>query len=133
MLNKLYEQYRERAAFYIVYIQEAHPSDIWQMESNVRQNIVFLTPKTNEERSEIAGSCVRNLHLTIPALLDPLDNPTERAYTGWPDRLYVIDRDGRVAYKSKTGPFGFHPAEMERALKEVLATDLGDNAHANTH
>jgi Iodothyronine deiodinase len=120
-------------AFYIVYIQEAHPSDIWQMESNVRQNVVFLTPKTNEERSEIAGSCVRNLHLTIPALLDPLDNPTERAYTGWPDRLYVIDRDGRVAYKSKTGPFGFHPAEMERALKEVLATDLRENAHANTH
>ena len=26
-LNKLYRDYRERAAFYIVYIQEAHPID----------------------------------------------------------------------------------------------------------
>jgi Iodothyronine deiodinase len=120
-------------AFYIVYIQEAHPSDVWQMESNVRQNVVFLTPKTSEERSEIAGTCVRNLHLTISALLDPLDNPTERAYTGWPDRLYVIDRDSRVAYKSRPGPFGFHPAEMERALKEFLATDLREQTHVNTH
>ena len=94
------------------------------MESNLRQNVVFLTPKSDQERSEIAGACVRNLHLTIPALLDPLDNPTERAYTGWPDRLYVIDRDGKVAYKSRPGPFGFHPAEMERVLTTVLETHL---------
>ena len=102
------------------------------MESSVRQHVVFLTPKTTEERSEIAGTCVRKLHLTIPALLDPLDNPTERAYTGWPDRLHVIDRDSRVAYKSKTGSFGFHPAEMESALKRVLATELREDANANT-
>jgi type I thyroxine 5'-deiodinase len=131
VLNKLYEQYRDRAAFYIVYIQEAHPSDVWQMQSNVRQHVVFLTPKNNEERSEIAGACVRNLHLTIPALLDPFENPTERAYTGWPDRLYVIDRNGKVAYKSRPGPFGFHSEEMELALKTVLATGLRE--HTNTH
>jgi len=91
------------------------------MESNVRQNVVYRTPSNEEERSDIAGACVRNLHLTIPALLDPFDNPTERAYTGWPDRLYVIGRNGTVAFKSKPGPFGFHPAEMEAALKAVLS------------
>jgi type I thyroxine 5'-deiodinase len=122
-----------RAAFYIVYIQEAHPSDIWQMESNVRQHVVFQTPKTNEERSEIAEACVRNLHLTIPALLDTFDNPTERAYTGWPDRLYVIGRDGRVAYKSKPGPFGFHPVDMEAALKKVLVKEPREHSHADTN
>jgi Iodothyronine deiodinase len=121
VLNQLYEQYKDRAAFYIVYIQEAHPSDVWQMESNVQQNVVFATPKSAEERSEIAGACVRNLHLKIPALLDPVDNPTERAYTGWPDRIYVIDRQGRVAYESKPGPFGFLASQIEPALK---ASDL---------
>ena len=99
-----------------MYIQEAHPSDVWQMQSNISQNVVYATPKSYEERTEIAGACVRNLHLKIPALLDPFENPTERAYTGWPDRLYVIDRDGRVAYKSKPGPFGFHPSDMEPLL-----------------
>lgn len=87
----------------------------------MRQHVVFKSPRTNEERGEIAGACVRNLHLAIPALLDPSDNPTERSYTGWPDRLYVIDREGRVAFKSKPGPFGFHPAEMEASLRAVLA------------
>jgi len=27
--------------FYAVYILEAHPSDVWQMESNVRDKVVF--------------------------------------------------------------------------------------------
>ena len=45
---------------------------------------------------------------------------TERAYTGWPDRLFVIDQSGRVAYKSKPGPFGFYPDEMAKALKSLV-------------
>ena len=116
----MYSQYKDKAEFYIVYIQEAHPSDVWQMESNVRQQVVFASPKNMQERTELAGACVRNLHLQIPALLDGFDNPTERAYTGWPDRLYVIDRSGKVAFKSQPGPFGFHPANMEEALKKQL-------------
>ena len=106
-------------AFYVIYIEEAHPSDIWQMQSNVRQNVVFATPKTAEEREHVADACVRYLHIDVPALVDGIENTTEKAYTGWPDRLYVIDRDGRVAYKSRPGPFGFHPSEMEQVLKRV--------------
>ena len=45
----------------------------------------------------------------MPALVDGFDNATDTAYSGWPDRLYVVDRDGRIAYKSAPGPFGFHP------------------------
>jgi type I thyroxine 5'-deiodinase len=115
----LFQHYKDRVRFYVVYIREAHPSDVWQMRANIRQNVVFASPKGYEERREIAGACVRNLHLEIPALLDGFDNSTEAAYTGWPDRLYLIGRDGRVAYKSKPGPFGFHAAELEAALKQL--------------
>ncbi len=127
----MFEQYKDRAAFFIVYIQEAHASDVWQMESNIKQHVVFANPKTYEERTDVAGACVRNLHLSIPAVLDGLDNRTDIAYTGWPDRLYVIDRSGHVAYKSKAGPFGFHPKEMEDSLKRVLSD--GHGAEAAVH
>lgn len=90
------------------------------MASNVRQNVVFALPKSMDERNGIAESCVRNLNIRIPALLDSFDNATEVAYTGWPDRLYVLDREGRVAYKSKPGPFGFDPAAMKASLLTVL-------------
>ncbi len=59
--------------------------------------------------------------MRIPALIDGFDNRVEQAYTGWPDRLYLIDRDGRVAFKSAAGPFGFHPADLEAAIRALPA------------
>ena len=103
-----------------MYILEAHASDVWQMPSNIQQNIVFASPRSIEERTAVADSCVRNLHIEIPALIDGFRDATETAYTGWPDRLYLIDRDGRVAYKSGPGPFGFHPRELQAALARML-------------
>ena len=107
-------------AFYAVYIQEAHPSDLWQMGSNVREGVVFASPKTDAERVNVAGSCVRNLGIRFPALIDGIENTVEREYTGWPDRLVLIGKDGRVVYRSEPGPFGFHPADLEQAIRGVL-------------
>jgi hypothetical protein len=103
-----------------VYIQEAHPSDIWQMQSNIRDGVVFRDPRAAEERRERAESCVRNLGIQFPALVDGVDNIVERKYTGWPDRMYLIDAAGRIVYKSHPGPFGFHPSELEAALRRLL-------------
>lgn len=89
------------------------------MQSNVRDNVVFASPKSLDERASVAGSCVRKLGIKFPAVLDGFDNPTENAYTGWPDRLYLIDSDGKVAYKSKPGPFGFKPDELRHALEQM--------------
>ena len=119
-LNKLYREYRDRAAFYIVYIEEAHPIDAWQLSDNVKDDVLVASTKTEGERMNVAGMCVRNLGIELPAVVDGPDNRVERAYTGWPDRLYVIDRDGRIAHKSAAGPFGFKPAEVEATLKRIV-------------
>ena len=89
------------------------------MQSNVKDNVVFTSPKSEEERALVAGACVRKLGIEIPAVLDEFGNSTEEAYTGWPDRLYLIDPAGRVAYKSKPGPFGFKPDDLKNALARV--------------
>ena len=116
----MYQQYREQAAFYVVYIREAHPSDSWQMPSNLRDGVVFASPKSLERRSAVAQMCVIKLGIELPALVDDFDDRTDIAYMGWPDRLYVIDREGRIAYKSRPGPFGFKPAEVEATLRRLL-------------
>ena len=120
-LNKLYRDYKDRAAFYIVYIEEAHPIDSWQLDDNVEDDVLVASTRTLDERVEVAGMCVRNLGIELPALVDDTDNRVERAYTGWPDRLYVVDRAGRIAHKSAPGPFGFKPAEVERTLERLVA------------
>jgi hypothetical protein len=104
----------------VVYITEAHPSDVWQLENNIKDKVVFASPKTEEERAVVAGTCVRKLGIKIPAVLDEFGDSTERAYTGWPDRMYLIDATGHVAYKSKPGPFGFKPDDLKKALARVV-------------
>ncbi len=108
-----------------MYIQEAHPSDLWQLPSNVKDEVIFSSPKTDDDRIDLATACVRKLGIELPALIDGIEDSTEKNYTGWPDRLYVIDSDGRVAYKSRPGPFGFAPSEMEDALVRTLADEEG--------
>ncbi len=103
-----------------MYIQEAHPTDLWQMQSNVREGVLFADARTLGERQETASACVRKLGLRIPALCDSISNATERAYTGWPDRLYLINRGGRVLFKSDPGPFGFDPGALEQALRGIM-------------
>jgi type I thyroxine 5'-deiodinase len=119
-LNELYERYKDQVAFYVVYIHEAHTSDVWQDPDNVEDHIVFASPKNFDERSQIGQLCSVKLGITFSAVIDTFDNATERAYTGWPDRLYVIDQDGRVSYKSGPGPFGFHPQGVAEALQRLV-------------
>jgi hypothetical protein len=104
----------------VVYIEEAHPTDEWQMPSNIKDKVLVASAKTFDDRDAAANTCVVKLGIEIPALVDDIQDTTERAYTGWPDRLYIIDRDGRVAYKSQAGPFGFEPDEMAKALKPLV-------------
>jgi hypothetical protein len=118
-LNKLHDRYKDLAAFYVVYITEAHSTDMWQMASNVRDGVLFANPTTVAGRQEVAGACVRNLHISIPALIDSLDNTVERNYTAWPDRLFLIGKDGVVRWKSGAGPFGFSAKGLETALQDL--------------
>jgi hypothetical protein len=104
----------------VVYITEAHPSDVWQMQSNIKEKVVFASPRNEEERALVAGACVRKLGIEFPAVLDEFGNSTEQAYTGWPDRIYLINSQGRIAFKSKPGPFGFKPDQLDTALVQVL-------------
>jgi hypothetical protein len=90
------------------------------MQSNIKDKIVFASPKDEEERALVAGACVRKLGIQFPAVLDEFQNSAERAYTGWPDRIYLINKKGQVAYKSRPGPFGFKPQELSTALAQLV-------------
>lgn len=104
-----------------MYIREAHPSDGWQMPANEQQGIVVKQPTTTEERVEVAEKCKLGLEISIPMLVDGMDNAAGLEYGAWPDRLYVIDKDGNIFYKGGMGPKGFNPHEMEQALKKLFA------------
>ena len=57
----------------------------------------------------------------MPCLIDDMDDSTMTAYNALPDRLYLIGKDGRIAFKGGRGPFGFRPSELETAIEKELA------------
>ena len=116
----MYATYKDQAAVYIVYILEAHPEDGWKTPANEKAGIKVNQPKTYEDRVKVAGECMKDLKLSLPFLVDDLNNTAQKAYAGWPDRMYVLDREGVVAYKGEQGPRGFKPADAEEALKKAL-------------
>ena len=87
---------------------------------NKADNAEFMQPRTYEERQEVASACTLGLKLTIPALVDGMDNAADRAYNGWPERLYILSVEGKIAYQGGKGPYGFNPQEMEMALRDLL-------------
>lgn len=82
--------------------------------------MIFYQPKTMEERAEVAEVCLLRLELAMPTLLDDMDDSTDRAYAAHPERLYVIDREGTVAFQCGPGPFGFDVAEWEKAIEALV-------------
>ena len=121
-LNALYRRYRDEVAFFVIYIGEAHPSDLWQVPNNLKDQVIVRSPADEAERTAMAELCVTRLAIEVPALVDHFEDSTERAYTGWPERLYLVDREGRVAYKSRPGPFGFKLADLEAAIASVTTS-----------
>ena len=78
-------------------------------------------PKTLDERRAVARSCEEALQYGVRPWVDDMDDGVNEAWAAWPTRLYLVDREGKVAYAGGLGPYGFKPKALERAIEELLA------------
>lgn len=130
-IEKLFRRYRDRAGFLLVYVREAHPTDGWHMFDNFRQGYTLPQPTDDAGRVEVARLCQRTLDLGMPMVVDEISDPVGTLYSGMPARLYLIDREGEVVFKSGRGPFGFKPAELEQALALLLMLETEESSQVD--
>lgn len=116
----MYDDFHDRSAFYVVYIAEAHTVDGWQTESNEEQGIRVKQPSAFEERLDAARICAKALGLTIPILVDGMDNNAFEAFAAWPERIYIVNPEGRIHYRGGPGPYDFKPEEARSNLIELM-------------
>jgi hypothetical protein len=114
------EKYRGKVEFLLVYIREAHPIDGRQTPKNVRDGVLLSAAKDFGEKEGYASSCVRKLGIKFATVVDNMDAKVELNYMGWPDRLYLVGKDGRIAWKGGPGPQGFQPPMLEAAIQKEL-------------
>jgi len=119
----MYETYGERVKFVLVYVREAHPNDDGRPAArpNVREEIDIADAKTYEQKEEYGALCVRKLDIHFTTVIDGLDAKVEENYAALPDRMYLVDKQGTIAYKSEPGPHGFLPEQLEEAIKKELS------------
>jgi type I thyroxine 5'-deiodinase len=111
----------------VVYIREAHALDS-AMPLGGKDAPIVEDPLLLVERREVAAVCMTKLALEpMPALVDDMDDAVNAAYEAWPDRLYLVAKDGRIAYRSDPGPAGFLPDQLEAAIR----TELGLSSDAD--
>jgi hypothetical protein len=115
-MEDIYRRYRDHIAFFVVYVQEAHPTDGWQVERNVADGVLFRQHQSYDEREVVAATCSLDLDLSIPVLVEEMDNAIDEAYGAAPERLYLIGADGRVAYHGGAGPHFFDLEVWEQAI-----------------
>jgi Iodothyronine deiodinase len=86
------------------------------MKSNVKDDVCYAQPKTLEQRLAIANDFTKRFKFTLPFGIDDMGNAADTAYSAWPERLYVIDESGHIAYRGGMGPFNYKPAELRQWL-----------------
>ncbi len=118
----IYRQYKERVEFFVVYVQEAHPTDGWQVDSNVTDGVLHQQHQNYAERESVAATCSLDLNVSMPILVEEMDNVIDEAYGAAPERLYLIGRDGRVAYHGGAGPHFFDLDTWERAIEASVTS-----------
>jgi type I thyroxine 5'-deiodinase len=91
------------------------------MSSNEKEGVCYPQPVTLADRVAIAHNFVDAFGYSVPMYVDDVTNAADELYAGWPERLYVIDEQGKIAYKGKTGPFGYEPDEVEAWFAERCA------------
>jgi len=73
----------------------------------------------------IANDFTKRFKYPLPFGVDDMQNAANDAYAAWPERLYIIDENGRIAYRGGMGPFNYHPVEV----RAWLASRYGEVKH----
>ena len=111
LIEKLYQDFKDVAEFRLVYICEAHAIDgrlpMPLKDGNGNQ---IREHRTYQERCGIAQTLIDEKKLTLPVLIDQMNDNTSRVYYALPDRLFVVQKDGRVAVRADRGPRGLAKA-----------------------
>jgi hypothetical protein len=127
---QIYNDYKDHADFLTVYVREAHPTDEWQMKSNVKEDVCYAQPKTLPQRIAIANDFVKRFSYPTQFGIDDMSNQANDAYAAWPERIYIIDEHGKLVYCGGMGPFKYDPAEARNWLAARYGAVKHDDAPA---
>jgi len=123
--DDLYGKYGDRVHFITVYTLEAQPVGSKSPYSDEERLGVYSIdpqgspipqPMTYEERLQLARKTVAEAGISVPVLVDEMDNPVWCTYGQAPNIGYLIGTDGRIVARQRW----YDPGQMESAILELV-------------
>ena len=140
-------EFEGRAAFAVVYLEEAHPTDGWMYPAVrhfvaqhtalgerraaaaiLQQEMEAILHKEEEEeqQQQKPAASTSSSSLTPPAslprlLVDTMENKASLAFGALPERLAIVV-NGRVHFLGGKGPEMYSVADCRAALAKLLGT-----------
>src|SRR5262249_39187171 len=87
--NTLSRRYRQHGfEFFTIYVREPHPGEHYGPHRSLEQKFRF------------AQDCRKQDGIQTPILIDDLEGTVHRSYGSMPNMIYIIVKNGRIAYKT---------------------------------
>ena len=109
-INQLYDQFRGNdLEFLFVYVREAHPGERVPAHQSMK------------DKARAAQLLRDNEDIEMPVLVDDLHGSIHRKYSRLPNAVYLIDKSGRVAFRSLWA----QPEPLVAAIQELRERGAG--------
>ena len=115
-IDELRRDFGDTVHWVLVYTKEAHPTDGWAIGINAGEGIELPQHTSFEKRLQCARLCTEKLGLDLLVLVDGFEDKVTEAYSGHPNRGYVIDATGTIV--SKQGRID--APKTRKALEQLL-------------
>jgi hypothetical protein len=108
---------------FLVYTAEAHPAAkrLDHVDRRPLNPGDIAEHETIRERARAACACVDGLDLSIPVLLDTMNDRVKRHYRAPYCATVIVDFEGNLAYHAEGVSAGIQPEETVRVLDKLLA------------
>lgn len=103
-LKEVFREFGDRAQWFYLYVREAHPGERLPSHGSY------------EQKREQAEFLHRADQVPWPVLVDDIEGTVAHAYTELPNAQFLIDADGRIAFRGDVA----HGPTLYRALDQLL-------------
>ena len=112
-VESLHEKYQDKdVEFFVVYSKEPHAGERRYFKK-------YKQHTSYEHKKEYACELVREFGMKVPVLIDDLDESVVMAFGRMPNMTFVVDKEGKIAYKADW----MEATRMAEILDEILAEE----------
>ncbi len=117
-VESLQEKYKdEDVVFFVVYSKEPHAGETSHFKK-------YAQHTSYEHKKQYAQELVEEFGMKVPVLIDDLDESVVHAFGRMPNMTFIVDKEGRIAYKSDW----MEADRVQELLDELLAEQKAEAA-----